>query len=71
MSPRITIVILLVVAAAAAVAMSVFTVDEREYAIKFRFGEIVRTDYDPGLHFKVPIVNNVRKFEKRFRYGAT
>ena len=44
---------------------SIFTVDERELAIKFRLGEIVRADYDPGLHFKVPFINNVRKFDKR------
>jgi membrane protease subunit HflC len=42
--------------------MSVFVVDEREMAIKFRFGEIMRSDYEPGLHFKVPIVNNIRTF---------
>ncbi len=46
-------------------AMSVFVVGERELAIKFRFGEIVRSDYEPGLHFKMPIVNTVRKFDDR------
>lgn len=44
---------------------SIFTVDERELAIKFRLGKIVRADYEPGLHFKVPLINNVRKFDKR------
>jgi membrane protease subunit HflC len=48
-----------------ALAMSAFTVRETERAIKFRFGEIVRSDYDPGLHFMTPLVNNVRKFERR------
>ena len=33
--------------------------------MKFRFGEIVRADYKPGLHFLMPFVNNVRKFDKR------
>ena len=42
-----------------------FVVDETELAIKFRFGEIVRTDYEPGLHFLVPVVNDVRKFDRR------
>ncbi len=42
-----------------------FTVDERELAIKFRLGEIVKTEYTPGLHFKMPFVNNIRKFDKR------
>jgi membrane protease subunit HflC len=44
---------------------SVFYVDERELAIKFKFGEIVATDYKPGLHWKIPVIHNVRKFDKR------
>jgi len=44
---------------------SLFYVDERELAIKFKFGEIVKADYKPGLHWKIPIINNVRKFDKR------
>jgi modulator of FtsH protease HflC len=44
---------------------AVFTVDEREWAIKFRLGEIIRSDYEPGLHFKTPFINNVRTFDKR------
>jgi membrane protease subunit HflC len=47
------------------VAMATFTVRETELAIKFRFGEIVRADYAPGLHFMLPMVNNIRKFERR------
>jgi membrane protease subunit HflC len=47
------------------VSKSAFTVKETELAIKFRFGEIVRSDYKPGLHLLVPFINNVRKFEKR------
>ena len=39
-----------------------YTVDERETAIKFRFKEIVQTDIQPGLHFKLPFVNTVEKF---------
>ena len=44
---------------------AVFTVEERELAIKFRLGEIVKSDYQPGIHFKVPFINNVRKFDRR------
>ncbi len=44
---------------------SLFVVKEYEYAIKFRLGEVVRADYEPGLHLKVPFINNVRKFDKR------
>ncbi len=44
---------------------SVFTVDERQKAILFKFGEILASDFGPGLHWKVPVINNVRKFDKR------
>ena len=47
------------------ISNSLFTVDEREHALKFRFGEIIQTDYEPGLHFKVPFVNNVQKYSKQ------
>jgi membrane protease subunit HflC len=45
--------------------MSVFTVDEREHALKLQFGEIVRDDYKPGLHFKIPFVHNVTRYPDR------
>ncbi|MFO8023939.1 protease modulator HflC [Thiohalophilus sp.] len=44
---------------------SVFTVNERELAILFALGKIDKADYEPGIHFKWPFVNNVRKYEKR------
>ncbi len=48
-----------------ALSLSAFTVDQREYAIVFRLGEIVSVKKEPGLYFKVPLVENVRYFEKR------
>ena len=43
-----------------------FVVDERQLAIKFRLGEIVDSEYEPGLHVKAPWpIMNVRKFDKR------
>jgi len=45
--------------------VSIFTVDEREHALLFKFGEIVGTDFKPGIHFKIPMINNVRKFDRR------
>lgn len=47
--------------------MCLFTVSETEKAIKFRLGEIVKNDYEPGLHFKWPFINNVKKFDKRIQ----
>ncbi len=45
--------------------LSAFTVDETELAIKLQLGQVVQADYEPGLHFKWPIVQNVRKFPRR------
>jgi membrane protease subunit HflC len=44
-----------------------FTVHEREKAILFRLGEIVKTDFTPGLYFKMPFVNNIRTFDARIQ----
>ena len=44
---------------------SIFVVKETERAVKLRFGEIVEYDVEPGLHFKLPVVNTVRKFDAR------
>ena len=61
---QISILVLLFVAAFLVYA-SVFTVTERELAIKFQVGKIVKSDYEPGLYFQVPVYNNVNKFERR------
>jgi modulator of FtsH protease HflC len=65
MASRGFLILIVAVVVAFVLAMSTFTVRETEWAIKFRFGEIVRADYGPGLHFMVPMVNNIRKFERR------
>jgi membrane protease subunit HflC len=46
-------------------SLTAFTVDQREYAIVFRLGEIVSVKKEPGLYFKIPLVENVRYYEKR------
>jgi len=45
--------------------MSVFYVNQHEKAIMFRLGEMVSSDYKPGIHFKTPIINNVSTFDAR------
>lgn len=46
---------------------SMFTVKETEKAIKFRFGEIIKSDYGPGLHFRMPVINTVKLFDARIQ----
>jgi len=42
-----------------------FKVDETQHALLFQFGEVVKTEFEPGLHFKVPVINEVRKYDDR------
>ena len=48
-----------------ALAMSMFTVDQRRFAIVFQLGEIKDVITQPGLNFKWPLIQNVRTFDKR------
>ena len=45
--------------------LTAFTVNERELAIKLQVGEVIKSDYEPGLHFKIPFYQTIRKFPKR------
>ncbi|MDG1945685.1 MAG: protease modulator HflC [Halioglobus sp.] len=44
---------------------SLFVIKETERGVLLRFGEVVKADLQPGLQFKIPIVNEVRKFDGR------
>lgn len=46
---------------------SAFIVNQWEVALKLRLGEIVDSDYKPGLHFMIPLINNVKKFDGRLQ----
>ena len=61
---HITIIVALVVAGFAALS-SVFTVHQAKQALVLQFGEVQRLVAEPGLHFKIPIVQDVVYFDKR------
>lgn len=65
MPSRAIAALMTVVTMAILFALFTFTVRQNELAIKFTFGDFVRSDYQPGLHFMLPLVNNVKKFDKR------
>ena len=46
---------------------SVFVVNDKEHAIVFQFGEAIRPDVQKGLNFKIPIIQNVKKFDSRLQ----
>jgi membrane protease subunit HflC len=65
MSSRINFFLIVGVLAVVVIRMSVFTVDARQHAMKFRMGRIVQSDYAPGLHFKLPLFENVARYPNR------
>jgi membrane protease subunit HflC len=44
---------------------SLYVISETERGVLLKFGQVVNPDLQPGLHVKVPFVNNVRKFDGR------
>jgi membrane protease subunit HflC len=58
------VLVFLVVAGASS---ALYTVDQREKAIVFRFGQIIESNDEPGIHFKLPFVENVQKFDARIQ----
>ncbi|MGR9089155.1 MAG: protease modulator HflC [Gammaproteobacteria bacterium] len=64
MLPRIVIALVLVLGLA---SVCMFRVYEQERAILFQLGKIQRFDFEPGLYFKVPIYQNVKKYDIRLQ----
>jgi membrane protease subunit HflC len=65
MNKSISNILIGAVAALVLLSMSVFVVDQRQDAIVFQLGEVVSVKTDPGLYFKVPLMQNVRYFDSR------
>ena len=60
-------IIILGIIVAIVIWTSIFTVDQREKAIKFKFGEIMHSEYAPGLHMRIPFIHNIRKYDARIQ----
>lgn len=65
MNSRFNLLAAIVVTVLVVVAMSMFTVDQRQYALVFQLGEVKRIITAPGLNFKIPMIQNVRYFDRR------
>ena len=65
MKSALNFVAAIVAVVIAVLATSIFTVDQRQYAIVFQLGEIREVISSPGLYFKWPLIQNVRYFDKR------
>lgn len=65
MQNKVLGVLLAIVAAILLIRASAFTVSETQLAIKSVGGQIVDSEFEPGLHFRIPIIQDVSKFDKR------
>ena len=65
MNPRFSGLIIVLALLLILVSNVFFVVKETERAVKLRFGELVEKDIPPGLHIKVPLMHQVRKFDAR------
>ena len=64
MAARLAIILALILGLA---YLSCFRVYEYQHAILFQLGKIQRFDYDAGLYFKIPFLQNVRRFDSRLQ----
>ncbi|MHC4325355.1 MAG: protease modulator HflC, partial [Planctomycetota bacterium] len=65
MEKKLISAIVIIVILAGVLAASLFTVDETEQAIVFQLGKFVKEVKQPGLHFKIPLIQTAHKFEAR------
>jgi membrane protease subunit HflC len=65
MNSRFLPVVVVAVAVLAVLSLSAFTVDQRQRAIVFQLGEVKDVVEEPGLHFKWPLIQNVKYFDRR------
>ncbi|MAZ45879.1 MAG: HflC protein [Gammaproteobacteria bacterium] len=65
MNFRNIIFLLLVLIGGVLISSSVYVVHETERAILLRFGAVSKADVEPGLHFKLPVAEDVKKADGR------
>jgi len=58
-------VLALLVAVLLVASQSLYTVDQRQYAIRFQLGEIIETQSNAGLYAKIPLMQNIKFYDKR------
>jgi modulator of FtsH protease HflC len=65
MKPTLGSILIVAIAALVIAALSMFVVDQRQNALVFRLGEVIAIKKEPGLYFKIPLLDNVRYFDVR------
>jgi membrane protease subunit HflC len=62
---RISAIVVAVLGVLGIIGVSIFTVDQRQNAMVFQLGEVKEVITEPGMHFKWPLIQNVRFFDTR------
>jgi membrane protease subunit HflC len=62
---RVVALIALIVAIALVLSQSLYTVDQKQFAVKFQLGKFVDAKTEAGLYFKVPLVQRVKFYDRR------
>ena len=67
MQKSFSVIATVVILALLTLMFSAYTVDQRQAAIKFRLGEVVAIQKEPGLYFRLPMIENVRLYDTRIQ----
>jgi modulator of FtsH protease HflC len=65
MGSRVLFILVIIVGALVLLAASTFVVREQDQALRVQFKSIIGKDYEPGLHIKVPFIDDIFKFDRR------
>lgn len=65
MSNRGIIILIALLIALGVIYAATFTVSEKEFAIRTAVGKFDKSDFEPGLHFRIPVYHDVMKYDKR------
>ncbi|MFO1389730.1 protease modulator HflC [Cellvibrio sp.] len=67
MSTKSLIAVMGSLIALALISSSAYVVNQYERAVVLQFGALIKADVSPGLHFKIPFTDRVRKFDGRLQ----
>jgi len=67
MNNKLLILLILIVLTIIGYRAFTFTVDEKEFALKLKIGKVVKSDYVPGLKWKIPRIHTIKKFDSRIQ----
>lgn len=67
MNNKLPILLILFVLSIIGFKAFTFTVNEKELALKLKIGKVVKADFNPGLHWKIPGVHDIKTFDSRIQ----